>query len=88
MDFDPTGAPREDLPGLMVQWIASFPPEEQPHAVLRCMAIILKNVDAETARLLRADLAKTGEPLAAEMLNLIDGNLALREITGQPDLRR
>jgi hypothetical protein len=80
----------DDLTSRILAAIATLPADEQAEAIHALVACLLKNMARESILEMRAEItAQFGEDIAivASTLDLIDGQLALRDIAGGDDWR-
>ena len=77
--------PNEDIPSRILASIAALPPHEQACAIHALISGALKEMPLETIYEVRAEIeGQFAEdiPIVRSTLDLIDGQLALREIAG------
>jgi hypothetical protein len=68
--------------------INTLPPEERLNGLLKFVAVMLNYLTREQVLSIRAEMVEAfGEYELTEALNLLDGHLALRDITGDGNSR-
>jgi hypothetical protein len=81
----------DDIASRLMAAIAALPPEEQTDAVHAVLSGVIKQMPLESLVEVRAEIAQMfeDEPLdiVETTLDMIDGQLALREISGREDWR-
>lgn len=77
--------PNDDMASRIMASIAALPLHEQPDAILTLISTALKQMPLETIHEIRAEIQEQFPaeiPIVRSTLDLIDGQLALREISG------
>ena len=77
--------PNDDIASRIIATIAALPPREQANAILSLISTALKQMPVETIHEIRAEIREQfpeGIPIVRSTLDLIEGQLALREIGG------
>lgn len=75
---------REDFVRQIQRRLASLPPEEQHEATLQYAAIMMKYCDRAALLEVRAEVVAMGDaPIVADLIEVIDGHLALRDISAR-----
>ncbi len=81
----------EDIASRLMAAIAALPPNEQTEAVHAVLSGVLKEMPAESLLAVREEIAGMFEDEDLEIvrttLDMIDGQIALREISGDDDWR-
>lgn len=76
---------RDDIASRIIASIAALPLREQAHAIHALISSALKQMPLETIHEMRSEISEQFEveiPIVSSTLDLIDGQLALREIAG------
>jgi hypothetical protein len=77
--------PNDDIASRIIASIAALPLHEQTEAIHSLISTALKQMPLEAIYEIRAEIQEqfpTGIPIVRSTLDLIDGQLALREISG------
>ena len=77
--------PNDDIAARIIASIAALPLHEQTEAIHSLISSALKEMPLETIHEIRAEILEqfpSGIPIVQSTLELIEGQLALREISG------